>query len=50
MSRTSDPPKTIGEVIDELEKIQEQLLNLQRTLEKMEPVEAAVSSAEIGET
>jgi hypothetical protein len=38
------------EVIDELEKIQKQLLSLQRSLEKMEPVEAAVSSAEIGET
>jgi len=50
MSRTSDPPKTIGEVIDELEQIQEELLSLQRSLEKMEPVESAVSSAEIGET
>jgi hypothetical protein len=50
MNRSSDPPKTIGEVIDELEKIQEQLLSLQRSLEKMEPVESAVSSAETGKT
>jgi len=49
MNRSIDPPKTIGEVIDELEKIQGQLLSLQRSLEKMEPVESAVSSAEIGE-
>jgi hypothetical protein len=49
MGRASDPPKTIGEVIDELEKIQEQLLRLQRSLEKLEPVEAVVSSAEFDE-
>jgi protein-arginine kinase activator protein McsA len=50
MSHAGDAPKTIGEVIDELEQIQERLLQLQRSLEKMETVEAAVSSAEIGET
>ena len=49
MSHASDAPKTLGEVIDEIEQIQERLLSLQRSLEKLEPVEAAVSSAEIGE-
>ena len=32
----SETPKTIGEVIDELERIREQLFALQRSLEPLE--------------
>jgi len=49
MSRNIDPPKTIGEAIDEIEQIQERLLSLQRSLEKLERVEATFVSAGIGE-
>jgi hypothetical protein len=45
MAHSNNPPKTLSEVIDELERIQGELLSLQRSLEKMEPVEALVSSA-----
>jgi hypothetical protein len=37
MPHTDDPPKTIGELIDQLDMIREDLLGLQRSLEKMEP-------------
>lgn len=47
MSHASDPPKTLAYVIDEIEHMREKLLCLQRELEKIEPVEAAVSSSEI---
>ena len=38
--------KTIGELIDEVERIREDLLHLQRNLETIEIVQAAVSSDE----
>jgi prefoldin subunit 5 len=44
MGHTNNPPKTLSEVIDELERIQGELLSLQRSLEKLESVEALVSS------
>jgi hypothetical protein len=40
------PPKTIGELIDELERIREDLLRLQRELEKIEIVETVVDGDE----
>jgi len=40
------PPETIGELIDELERIREDLLHLQRELEKIEIVETVVSGDE----
>jgi hypothetical protein len=43
---TPDPPKTIGELIDEVERIREDLLRLQRQLEKLEIVDTALSSDE----
>jgi hypothetical protein len=43
---TQDPPKTIGELIDEVERIREDLLRLQRELEKLEIVDTAVSGEE----
>jgi len=39
------PPKTISELADRLERIREELFSVQRALEKMEPIEAAVRSA-----
>jgi hypothetical protein len=43
---TQDAPKTIGEVIDHVERLREELLVLQRSLERMEHAAAAVSDAE----
>jgi hypothetical protein len=37
MPRTDNPPKTIGELIDQLDMIREDLLDLQRSLERIEP-------------
>ena len=47
MNDASVPPKAISELADRLEWIREELFAIQRALEKMEPVEAAVRSAEI---
>jgi hypothetical protein len=38
---------TISELADRLERIREELFSIQRALEKIEVVEAAVRSAEI---
>jgi len=40
---SSDAPKTIGEVLDFVERIREELLTLQRSLDKMERATASVS-------
>jgi hypothetical protein len=42
---TNDTPKTIGEVIDYVERLREELLTLQRSLEKMERSPAEKSDA-----
>jgi len=42
MTHTQDPPKTIGELIDEVERIREDLFCVQRDLEKIETVETAL--------
>lgn len=39
MTHPKNPSKTIGELIDEVERIREDLLHLQRDLEKLEIVE-----------
>ena len=46
MTHAYTPSKTIGELIDEVERIREDLLHLQRNLETIEIVQAAVSSDE----
>jgi hypothetical protein len=46
MTHSQNPTKTIGELIDEVERIREDLLRLQRELEKLEIVETAVSGDE----
>jgi hypothetical protein len=38
MARVNDPPKTVAEIIDHIERIREELLVLQRSVEKMESV------------
>jgi hypothetical protein len=38
---TKDAPKTLGEVIDHVERLREELLTLQRALEKMERAKTA---------
>jgi hypothetical protein len=38
MTSNNDSPKNIGEIIDHIERIQEELLVLQRCMEKMESV------------
>ena len=39
MAESDKPPKTIGDLIDHLEMIREELLGLQRSLEKMESID-----------
>ena len=37
----SDPPPNIGQVLDRIERIREELLTIQRALEVMEPAQKA---------
>ena len=46
MTHAYTPSKTIGELIDEVERIREDLLHLQRNLEKIEIIQTAVSGDE----
>ncbi|HXM66685.1 MAG TPA: hypothetical protein VN911_08135 [Candidatus Acidoferrum sp.] len=46
MTRADKSTKTIGEAIDELERIQGELLSLQRALEKLEQVESLATPGE----
>lgn len=46
MARSGQPPKTIGELIDEVERIREELLVLQQELEKREAIEDLVDPDE----
>lgn len=43
MTHTHNPPKGIAELIDEVERIREDLFHLQRELEKLEIVDTVVS-------
>ena len=46
MTHAQQPPKTIGKLIDEVERIREDLLRLQRDFEKLEIVETALTGDE----
>jgi hypothetical protein len=46
MDRPDSPSKTIGEVIDDVERIREDLFRLQRELEKMESLQNDSSTDE----
>jgi len=50
MAHAPAPPKTISELIDEVERIREGLFSLQRELEKIEIVETVVADDEREET
>jgi hypothetical protein len=41
MANVNLPPKTIGEIMDDIERIREELLVVQNALEKMEGVKPA---------
>jgi hypothetical protein len=43
MAKTNDPPLAFGEIIDRIEQMREELLMLQRSLEKVELAEPAAS-------
>jgi hypothetical protein len=43
MAKANDPPLTFGEIIDRIEQMREEMLMLQRSLEKMELAERAAS-------
>ncbi len=43
MARFDAPPKTIGELLDRLERVREDLFVIQRCLEQMEAVKPATS-------
>jgi len=43
MTKANDPPLAFGEIIDHIERMREDLLMLQRSMEKMEFAEPATS-------
>jgi len=43
MANAKEPPKPIGEIIDHIERIREELLILQQSLEKIESIEHSLS-------
>jgi hypothetical protein len=46
MTHAQQPPKTIGKLIDEVERIREDLFCIQRELEKLEIVDTTLSGDE----
>ena len=46
MAESDKPPKTIGDLIDHLEMIREELLGLQRSLEKMEGINSLLADVQ----
>jgi hypothetical protein len=45
MARADDLPLLLSEILDRIEEMREELLRIQRSLEKIEPVESAVETA-----
>lgn len=43
MATAKEPPKPIGEIIDKIEQIREELFILQKSLEKAESIELTLS-------
>ncbi len=41
MADSESPPAKLGDIIDYIEKVREELLTIQRSLEKLEPAESA---------
>jgi len=46
VTQVNEPPKTIGEIIDHIEQIREELFILQGSLEKIEALERALSDTD----
>jgi hypothetical protein len=46
MTQLNKPPKSIGEIIDQVERIREELLILQGSLEKIESIDRALSETD----
>lgn len=46
MTHVNEPPKSIGEIIDQVERIREDLFILQGSLEKIESIERALSDTD----
>jgi hypothetical protein len=46
MAHINEPPKSIGEIIDQVERIREDLFILQGSLEKIESIERALSDTD----
>jgi len=46
MAKANDPPLALREIIDRIERMREELLMLQRSLEKLEFAEVATSDEE----
>jgi hypothetical protein len=46
MTNVNEPPKPIGEIIDHIEQIREELFILQRSLEKIESLEGVLSDTD----
>jgi hypothetical protein len=43
MERATDPPEQIGDLIDRIERIREELFAIQNSMEQMEPPESIAS-------
>jgi hypothetical protein len=46
MTHRNEPPKPIGEIIDHIERIREELFILQGSLEKVESIDRALADAD----
>ena len=47
MAQSNDPPRDIGELIDQIDHIREELFSIQRSMEKMETLKAAPPSDKV---
>jgi hypothetical protein len=46
MATAKEPPKRIGEIIDKIEQIREELFILQKSLEKTESIECTLADTD----
>jgi hypothetical protein len=43
MANSGTPPAKLSDIIDDIERVREELLTIQRSLEKLEPAQSAAS-------
>jgi ubiquinone biosynthesis protein UbiJ len=48
MARVNDPPETIAKIIDEIDRVREELFTIQKALEKLEVVKSIRSKTNGG--